>query len=116
MLTAEPESKATETAANARPAMGGTFIGDAAAHLSDLRDGRSRLRAKDLVSLLLCHGARAWRSSQPATRVCIRVGSPLGGKGSLTCAGIGEVLRDAHQQKRRREGRRSGGFAAVAAQ
>ncbi|KHJ54315.1 hypothetical protein IGS74_13235 [Aureimonas sp. OT7] len=80
MLTAEPESKATETAANARPAMGGTFIGDAAAHLSDLRDGRSRLRAKDLVSLLLCHGARAWRSSQPATRVRIRVGSPLGGR------------------------------------
>lgn len=59
---------------------GKTFIGDAAQHLNALREGRSRMRAKDLVSLLLCHGARAWRSSQPRARVRIKVDSPLGGR------------------------------------
>lgn len=46
------------------------------ARLGEYRDGRSKLRAKDLVGLLLCHGARAWRASQPATVVRLKVQTP----------------------------------------
>ncbi len=42
----------------------------AASRLGDYRDGKSRVRAKDLVGLLLCHGARAWRAS--ASEACAR--------------------------------------------
>jgi len=44
---------------------------EAAMRLADLGLSRPRAKTKDLVGLLLCHGARAWRSSQ--SRVCIRV-------------------------------------------
>ncbi|WP_062226163.1 hypothetical protein [Aureimonas frigidaquae] len=77
MLTADPETILRSPGGGLD---GKTFISDAALHLNELREGRSRLRAKDLVSLLLCHGARAWRSSQPRARVRIRVDSPLGGR------------------------------------
>ncbi|SKA33511.1 hypothetical protein SAMN05428963_11633 [Consotaella salsifontis] len=50
----------------------------AAMRIADFRDGRSRLKPKDLVSLLLCHGARAWRSAQPIARPSVRVVSPAG--------------------------------------
>jgi hypothetical protein len=50
----------------------------AAARLAEVRDGRSRLKAKDLVALLLSHGARAWRSSQPVSYTRIRVAGPAG--------------------------------------
>ncbi|WP_210209660.1 hypothetical protein [Aureimonas flava] len=50
----------------------------AASRLSDYRDGRSRLRAKDLVGMLLCHGARAWRASQPRTETRLVVRSAAG--------------------------------------
>ncbi|WP_279478523.1 hypothetical protein [Aureimonas sp. SK2] len=50
----------------------------AASRLSDYRDGRSRLRAKDLVGMLLCHGARAWRASQPRTQTRLVVTSSSG--------------------------------------
>jgi len=50
----------------------------AAVRLGDYRDGRSRVRAKDLVGLLLCHGARAWRSAQPAAEIRVRVSSVQG--------------------------------------
>ena len=50
----------------------------AASRLSDYRDGRSRLRAKDLVGMLLCHGARAWRASQPHTETRLVVHSASG--------------------------------------
>ena len=48
----------------------------AAIRLSDVREGRSKLKAKDLVGLLLCHGARAWRSSQPSAHIRINVHTP----------------------------------------
>ena len=48
----------------------------AAIRLSDVREGRSKLKAKDLVGLLLCHGARAWRSSQPISHTRIDVRTP----------------------------------------
>ncbi|KQT83599.1 hypothetical protein ASG48_13390 [Aurantimonas sp. Leaf443] len=50
----------------------------AAQRLADQQNGKSRLRAKDLVGLLLCHGARAWRASQPQTQIRIRVVAPGG--------------------------------------
>lgn len=50
----------------------------AAVRLGDYRDGRARVRAKDLVGLLLCHGARAWRSAQPAGEIKLRVASGAG--------------------------------------
>lgn len=50
----------------------------AAMRLGEARDGRSRLKAKDLVGLLLCHGARAWRSSQPIARTRVRALGPSG--------------------------------------
>lgn len=59
-------------------AIGRHPLQQAASRLSDFRDGRSRLRAKDLVGLLLCHGARAWRSSQPRSHVRLRVSAPHG--------------------------------------
>ncbi|WP_182084560.1 hypothetical protein [Aureimonas sp. ME7] len=53
-------------------------LNQAASRLSDYRDGRTRLRAKDLVGLLLCHGARAWRSSQPRAELRLSVQSSSG--------------------------------------
>lgn len=49
---------------------------EAAIRLSEVREGRSRLKAKDLVGLLLCHGARAWRSSQPIAHTRLNVKTP----------------------------------------
>ncbi|MEN3791201.1 hypothetical protein [Fulvimarina sp. MAC3] len=39
----------------------------------DMRSLRSRLNPKDLVDLLLSHGARAWRASQPVSRSRVKV-------------------------------------------
>ncbi|MEF2550208.1 hypothetical protein VQ042_02390 [Aurantimonas sp. A2-1-M11] len=50
----------------------------AAMRLGEARDGRSRLKAKDLVGLLLSHGARAWRASQPVAHTRIRTMAPEG--------------------------------------
>lgn len=41
--------------------------------IRDMRSLRSRLNPKDLVDLLLSHGARAWRASQPVSRSRIKV-------------------------------------------
>lgn len=46
---------------------------EAAIRIADLGRGRSRIRTRDLVALLMCHGARAWRASQPATTLHLRV-------------------------------------------
>ena len=48
----------------------------AAMRLADIHSGRSRLKAKDLVSLLMCHGARAVRASMPRASVRISVVTP----------------------------------------
>ena len=42
---------------------------EVALRLADLGLSRPRTRTKDLVALLMCHGARAWRSSQPRTKL-----------------------------------------------
>ncbi|WP_062010959.1 hypothetical protein [Aureimonas sp. AU4] len=56
-----------------RPEIGLHPLQQAAVRLGDYRDGRSRVRAKDLVGLLLCHGARAWRSAQPQGDIRLQV-------------------------------------------
>ncbi|BDA84725.1 hypothetical protein Sa4125_22670 [Aureimonas sp. SA4125] len=62
---------------------GGTVVGmhplhQASRRINEFREGRSLLKAKDLVGLLLCHGARAWRASQPAASPRLVVYSPVG--------------------------------------
>ncbi|MBO0905088.1 hypothetical protein [Jiella sonneratiae] len=50
----------------------------AALRLGEARDGRSRMKAKELVGLLLTYGARAWRASQPVSHSRIRTVTPGG--------------------------------------
>ena len=50
----------------------------AAMGLSDRGKIRPRLKAKDLVGLLLCHGARLSRASLPRGVVRLRVVAPAG--------------------------------------
>lgn len=52
----------------------------AALRISDYRESKGRLKAKDLVGLLLCHGARAWRASQPVAAMRLRVSTPAGSR------------------------------------
>jgi hypothetical protein len=63
----EPEESRRQLPPRARL----TPLHDAALRLADLGFSRSRAKTRDLVGLLLCHGARAWRASQP--RVCLRL-------------------------------------------
>lgn len=53
---------------------------EAALRLADLGLNRSRSRSKtkDLIGILLCHGARAWRYSQPEAHIRLRITSPNG--------------------------------------
>ncbi|WP_416797884.1 hypothetical protein [Ciceribacter azotifigens] len=51
---------------------------EAAMRIADLGLGRKRSMTKDLIGLLLCHGARAWRYSQPETNIHLHVSAPGG--------------------------------------
>ncbi|MGM4981165.1 hypothetical protein [Rhizobiales bacterium] len=53
---------------------------EAAMRLADLGLSRSRSRnkTKDLIGILLCHGARAWRYSQPGAHIHIHITAPSG--------------------------------------
>ncbi|MBC8131230.1 MAG: hypothetical protein H7Y08_13020 [Rhizobiaceae bacterium] len=62
----------------ANPVVGMHPLQQASMRISEFRDGRSLLKAKDLVGLLLCHGARAWRGSQPVAHLSLRVETPGG--------------------------------------
>jgi hypothetical protein len=46
---------------------------EAAMRLAGLGRTRSKGKTRDLVSLLLSHGARAWRQSQPDARIHLHV-------------------------------------------
>lgn len=48
---------------------------EAAMRLADAGLARKRSKTKDLIGLLLCHGARAWRYSQPETCIHLHVSS-----------------------------------------
>jgi len=50
----------------------------AAARLADIRRGAPKFRTRDLVGLLLSHGARTWRNSLPVVDVRLRVNTPDG--------------------------------------
>lgn len=51
---------------------------EAAMRLAELGRNRSRSRSKDLVALLLSHGARAWRYSQPEATIHLHIGCHAG--------------------------------------
>jgi hypothetical protein len=56
--------------------MGGLHpLHEAAMRIADLGFSRSRHKTKDLVGMLLAHGARAWRSGQPTTGIHLHVGA-----------------------------------------
>jgi len=46
---------------------------EAAMRIADLGLNRSKARTRDLVSMLLTHGARAWRSTQPRAVIHLHV-------------------------------------------
>lgn len=53
---------------------------EAAMRLADIGLNRSRSRSKELVAMLLSHGARAWRYSQPEASIHLHIGSHSGRK------------------------------------
>ena len=46
--------------------------------LADIRRASTRFKTKDLVGLLLAHGARSWRASFPTADIRLRVVAPEG--------------------------------------
>lgn len=48
----------------------------AATRLKNIRPGNSRFKTKDLVGLLLSHGARTWRNTQPLVRIRLKAATP----------------------------------------
>lgn len=46
--------------------------------MADIRRGAPKFKTKDLVGMLLSHGARSWRNSLPVAEVRLRVFSPGG--------------------------------------
>ena len=52
----------------------------AATRLADARRGAPKFRTKELVGLLLSHGARTWRNSMPKADIRLRVCEPSGGQ------------------------------------
>ena len=60
-----------------RKSLKGTLhpLHEAAMRIADIGLGRSRNKTKDLVGMLLAHGARAWRSSQPRVKIHLYIPS-----------------------------------------
>ena len=50
----------------------------AAMRLADIRRTGARFKTKDLVGLLLSHGARTWRNTLPVVVIRLRVFAPDG--------------------------------------
>lgn len=46
---------------------------EVATRIADLGLNRPRAKTRDLVGLLLCHGARAWRYSQPEANIHLHI-------------------------------------------
>ena len=51
---------------------------EAALKLAGMGAGRSKGRTRELVAMLLSHGARAWRAGQPRVRMHLHVTAPSG--------------------------------------
>jgi hypothetical protein len=63
-----------------RPAKGKGLLPlhEAALKLAGMGLNRSQEKTRDLVAMLLGHGARAWRASQPAVDLHLHVTAPRG--------------------------------------
>ncbi len=55
-----------------------SLLRDAADTLADAAGRRSGRTTRDLIGLLVSHGARAWRASQPVSLSRIQVSGPHG--------------------------------------
>jgi hypothetical protein len=51
---------------------------EAAMRLAGIGIGRSKEKTRDLVAMLLSHGARAWRHSQPEAQIHLHVAGHAG--------------------------------------
>ena len=60
------------------PEVGMQSLHQAAVRLADIRRGGPRFKTKDLVGLLLSHGARTWRNTMPVATIRLRVIAPDG--------------------------------------
>ncbi|KPF44051.1 hypothetical protein ACSV9I_03700 [Rhizobium sp. G187] len=60
------------------PSAGLHPLHEAAFRLADLGIRQKRSKTKDLIASLLCHGARAWRYSQPDTHIHLHVPAQSG--------------------------------------
>lgn len=69
-----PQQPTKHTKASSR----GYSLHEATRRLADIGLQVSRKRTRDLVALLLCHGARTWRASQPTVSLNLHVESPHG--------------------------------------
>jgi hypothetical protein len=84
MVTGEQEAAGnTGPRFDTRPPGRGVGFGvstlrQAATRLADFRSQSNRFKTRDLVALLLSHGARSWRASQPAAHVRVKVFAPDG--------------------------------------
>lgn len=61
-----------------KPANGLHTLHEVALKLAALGRGRSTAKTRELMAMLLGHGARAWRLSQPRVRMHLHVLSPEG--------------------------------------
>lgn len=69
----------SETAGNTRGKLPGLHpLHEAALKLAGLGLTKSQTKTRDLVAMLLGHGARAWRASQPEVSLHLHVVSPKG--------------------------------------
>jgi hypothetical protein len=73
--TNQPEGTKTEIPVSQPATLGSLRL--AAMRLSDTRK-KPRLKTRDLVGMLLSHGARAWRQSQYPVQVRLTVKTPNG--------------------------------------
>ncbi len=69
-----PMGKTTRTRAALNP------LHEAALRLASFGKPKANSKTRDLVSMLLAHGARAWRGAQPAVSVHLYATSPNGRK------------------------------------
>ncbi|MCO6186120.1 hypothetical protein [Rhizobium sp. L1K21] len=68
-------------AQNAKPARikpGFHPLHEAAMRIASFGKPKANSRTRDLVSMLLAHGARAWRGTQPSVSIHLYVTSPAG--------------------------------------
>ena len=74
----DPRPQAPSTTHPNGRGIGFSTLRQAATRLADFRSPGNRFKTRDLVALLLSHGARSWRASQPTAHVRVRVFTPDG--------------------------------------